>query len=173
MMKFGNNLQNLRKAKKLSQEELGEKVGVSRQSVSKWECDESYPEVCNILALCNVFNCDMQDLVSDEEIKKIMDLERMKEQPIIIEGVSSDEIAKIMKEQGIDLPITKNAYEHFINLFEDYYISKSDGMERIKHTLNGWDAKARKTIILALMDRLKESGINFTTDDFTELVKLI
>lgn len=36
-MKFGENLRNLRKAKKLSQEDLAEKMKVSRQSVSKWE----------------------------------------------------------------------------------------------------------------------------------------
>ena len=36
-MKFGDNLRNLRKSKKISQERLAEKVGVSRQSVSKWE----------------------------------------------------------------------------------------------------------------------------------------
>lgn len=36
-MKFGDNLRNLRKSKKLSQENLAEKVNVSRQSVSKWE----------------------------------------------------------------------------------------------------------------------------------------
>lgn len=37
-MKFGDNLRRFRKSKKISQEELTEKVGVSRQSVSKWEC---------------------------------------------------------------------------------------------------------------------------------------
>ena len=36
-MRFGENLKNLRKIKKLSQEKLAEKVGVSRQSISKWE----------------------------------------------------------------------------------------------------------------------------------------
>lgn len=36
-MKFGENLYNLRKKQKISQEKLAEKIGVSRQSVSKWE----------------------------------------------------------------------------------------------------------------------------------------
>ena len=51
-MKFGDNLRNLRKAQKMSQEKLAEKVGVSRQSVSKWEIGDAYPEMNNILALC-------------------------------------------------------------------------------------------------------------------------
>lgn len=47
-MKFGDNLRNLRKSKKISQERLAEKVGVSRQSVSKWERGEAYPEMNEI-----------------------------------------------------------------------------------------------------------------------------
>ena len=77
-MRFGDNLKNLRKLKKISQEELGEKVGVSRQSVSKWENSEAYPEMNNLLILCKIFNCKINDLLSekiedfdsfDEEVK--------------------------------------------------------------------------------------------------------
>ena len=77
-MRFGDNLKNLRKLKNISQEELGEKVGVSRQSVSKWENSEAYPEMTNILILCKIFNCKINDLLSekiedfdsfDEEVK--------------------------------------------------------------------------------------------------------
>ena len=64
-MKFGDNLRKLRKSKKLSQEKLAEKVGVSRQSISKWECGESYPEMDNILTLCGIFHCKLNDLVHE------------------------------------------------------------------------------------------------------------
>lgn len=43
-MKFGENLKVLRKEAKMSQEILAENVGVSRQSVSKWECGLSFPK---------------------------------------------------------------------------------------------------------------------------------
>lgn len=65
-MRFGENLQNLRKAKKMSQEKLAEKVNVSRQSVSKWERGESYPTINNIMALCEIFHCKLNDLVHEE-----------------------------------------------------------------------------------------------------------
>ena len=82
-MKFGENLRNLRKSKKISQEKLAEKVGVSRQSVSKWETGEAYPEMNNILVLCSIFHCNINDLVNEnlrltaenEEIRKLNDLE--------------------------------------------------------------------------------------------------
>ena len=61
-MKFGDNLKLIRKNKKMSQEELAEKVNVSRQSVSKWENGESYPEMNNILELCKIFNIKINDL---------------------------------------------------------------------------------------------------------------
>ena len=62
-MKFGDNLKLIRKNKKMSQEELAERVNVSRQSVSKWENGEAYPEMNNILELCKIFNCKINDLV--------------------------------------------------------------------------------------------------------------
>ena len=77
-MKFGENLYNLRKAAKMSQEKLAEKMEVTRQSVSKWENGESYPEMEKIMKLCDVFHCKINDLVHedmtdidslDEEIK--------------------------------------------------------------------------------------------------------
>lgn len=64
-MKFGENLRNLRKSKKLSQEDLAEKMNVSRQSVSKWETGDAYPEMNNILELCKIFHCRINDLVND------------------------------------------------------------------------------------------------------------
>jgi len=63
LMKFGDNLKIIRKSKKMSQEQLAEKVNVSRQSVSKWENGEAYPEMNNILQLCKIFNCKINELV--------------------------------------------------------------------------------------------------------------
>ena len=65
-MKFGDNLKLIRKNKKMSQEDLAEKVNVSRQSVSKWETGEAYPEMNNILELCKIFNCKINDLVHED-----------------------------------------------------------------------------------------------------------
>ena len=62
-MKFGENLKLIRKEKNMSQEQLAEKVNVSRQSVSKWETGESYPEMNNILELCKIFDCKLNDLI--------------------------------------------------------------------------------------------------------------
>ena len=67
-MKFGENLYNLRKSANMSQDKLAEKMNVSRQSVSKWENGESYPEMEKIMKLCNIFHCKINDLVHEDMV---------------------------------------------------------------------------------------------------------
>lgn len=65
-MKFGENLKRVRKMRKISQEELADKLGVSRQSVSKWETGENYPSMTNIMCLCTIFKCNINELVHED-----------------------------------------------------------------------------------------------------------
>lgn len=62
-MSLGENLQFLRKRDNITQEQLAEKLDVSRQSVSKWESDTTYPEMDKLIQLCQMFHCSMDDLV--------------------------------------------------------------------------------------------------------------
>ena len=55
-MSFSENLQAIRKKNQMSQEELAELLGVSRQAVSKWELGEGYPEVEKLLILSKKLN---------------------------------------------------------------------------------------------------------------------
>lgn len=61
---FSDNLVALRKLNKLTQEELAEKVGVSRQSLSKWETGESSPDIEKSAALAEVLNVSLDELVN-------------------------------------------------------------------------------------------------------------
>lgn len=66
-MSFGQNVQFLRKMRnKMTQEELADKLGVSRQTVSKWELDTAYPEMNKLIELCNLFSCSMDQLVRED-----------------------------------------------------------------------------------------------------------
>lgn len=65
-MSFGQNLQFLRKMRNMTQEDLAEKMDVSRQTVSKWELDAIYPEVNKIVDLCALFSCTMDQLVRED-----------------------------------------------------------------------------------------------------------
>jgi len=65
-MNLANNLYYLRKHDKITQEELADKLGVSRQSVSKWETGEAYPETEKLIALCDLFHVSLDELVRGE-----------------------------------------------------------------------------------------------------------
>lgn len=62
-MSLAENLQYLRAREGITQEQLAERLDVSRQSVSKWESSASYPEMDTILKLCDMFHVDMDSLL--------------------------------------------------------------------------------------------------------------
>ena len=66
-MKLHEKIFNQRKLKGLSQEELAEKLGVSRQAVSKWETGEALPEIPKLKGLADVFGVTTDYLLDDNE----------------------------------------------------------------------------------------------------------
>ena len=62
-MTLGQRIQELRKQSNLSQEALGEKLGVSRQAVSRWEMDGAVPEVDKLIAMGRLFGVDLNSLL--------------------------------------------------------------------------------------------------------------
>lgn len=62
-MGFAENLQFYRKKMEITQEQLAEQLGVSRQTISKWEAASSYPEMDKIIQLCDMFGCTMDVLL--------------------------------------------------------------------------------------------------------------
>lgn len=62
-MTFGQKLMNLRKGQGMSQEQLGERIGVSRQAVSKWENDETSPEMEKLIQLSDLFGISLDEMV--------------------------------------------------------------------------------------------------------------
>ena len=64
-MNLADNLKKIRKDNNLSQEQLAEKLNVSRQSVSKWESGQSYPEMDKVIQICNLFNLNINELINE------------------------------------------------------------------------------------------------------------
>lgn len=61
---LSENLYKLRKLHKLSQEQVGEQLGVSRQAVAKWETGETTPDIHNCVALARLYDVSVDDLVN-------------------------------------------------------------------------------------------------------------
>lgn len=86
-MEFNNRLYELRKQKGLSQEELANKVNVSRQTVSKWEIGDSTPDMEKLIALSDLFDISLDELM----VGKV---------PTAAESVTKQsELANVIKEK--------------------------------------------------------------------------
>lgn len=71
-MNLGNNLFDARKKSGLSQEEVAEKLGVSRQTISKWETDETLPDIRQAKRLALLYGLSLDELISfDMDIKAL------------------------------------------------------------------------------------------------------
>lgn len=95
-MSLGERITSLRKRDNLSQEELAEKVGVARQTISKWELEETAPDIRQAQELSRIFKVSLDDLVGNEI------------ENIVVEKVSNTEklaglIIKMLKIAGIVL----------------------------------------------------------------------
>ena len=65
-MSLGKNIQYLRKQKRITQEQLAERMSVTRQTVSKWEADEIIPELNKLVVLSDLFSCKLDALVKED-----------------------------------------------------------------------------------------------------------
>ena len=72
-MNFNEKLIKLRKERGLSQEELGAAVGVSRQTISKWELAQSYPDFQKLVLLSDYFKISLDTLVKDIDVEDVRD----------------------------------------------------------------------------------------------------
>lgn len=71
-MNFNEKLIQLRKSSGLSQEELGNRLNVARQTVSKWELGSTTPEMEKLIELSNLFNVSIDELVKEKEVPEVI-----------------------------------------------------------------------------------------------------
>ena len=83
-MTLGEKIKKYRQARGLSQEQLSEKLSVSRQAVTKWESDKGIPDIHNLQAIAKLFNVSLDSLLAMDEkigsivLKEEIDIEKYK-----------------------------------------------------------------------------------------------
>lgn len=82
-MSLGENIRKKREELKLSQEYVADKLGVSRQAVSKWETGQSEPTASNLVELANVFEIGLSELVEPQKYTSEKIIEKKKPNPIL------------------------------------------------------------------------------------------
>jgi transcriptional regulator with XRE-family HTH domain len=66
-MEIGNKINQLRKLSGMTQEQLAEKLNVSRQTISKWESDSTSPDLESIVKISRIFHVSLDDLLKEGE----------------------------------------------------------------------------------------------------------
>lgn len=69
-MKFGKTIELLRATFGITQEELGNKIGVSRQTIFKWEKEKAVPKITNIMIICETFDLDLNSFIEGKIVIK-------------------------------------------------------------------------------------------------------
>lgn len=79
-MTFGEKIKKLRKENEMTQEELAEKILVTRTAISKWETDKGYPSIDSLKLLSNLFHISIDELISDDDVenKRLLEDNRAK-----------------------------------------------------------------------------------------------
>lgn len=95
MDKLSKNLTILRKAHNLTQEDLSKMVFVSRQAVSKWERGESIPDIHTLVALAQMYNVSIDDMIASEDIMSAINATKTQQLP------SSNNAVEIHKKELI------------------------------------------------------------------------
>lgn len=118
-MEFHEKLQELRKSRGLTQEELAEALFVSRTAISKWESGRGYPSIDSLKEISNYFSVSIDDLLSGERLLSIAE----KENKSNIQGMCDLllGIVDLLSFMLIVLPLYSNpvnGYIYSVNLFE-------------------------------------------------------
>lgn len=127
-MEFNEKLQNLRKSKGLTQEELAEILFVSRTAVSKWESGRGYPSIDSLKDIAKYFSVSIDDLLSGENILSIAETENksnFRKMCDLLFGVV-DLFSFVM----IFLPLYPNTVEGFVYSVSLFDYTEASGFNR-------------------------------------------
>lgn len=101
-MSIGERITNLRKARDLSQGQLANLMGVSRQAISKWENDTASPDTLNLIRLAEVFESDIAYLATGESTEVPMP------EPVVMTVVKEvEKPVEVIKEVEVEIPVIK------------------------------------------------------------------
>lgn len=168
-MSIGNRIQQLRINNGLTQEQLAERLGVSRQSISKWEMEQSLPEIDKVILMSKLFAVGTNEILLEEE-----DIKKLKPQELHLGSiyliVRDFEASIIFYEKLLSMTVsTRNCGNKFAEFFFDNKCLAIMNEENLqghhyvegdyKFVLNFWVEDLRKEY-----NRLKELNIGRMTE---------
>ena len=150
-LETANRLYELRKKNNLSQEELAEKLGVSRQAVSKWERSEASPDTDNLIALAKIYGLSLDELIYGEKEEK-------KQEPA--EEPEGDPKAEVNEEEKLFINIEDG--DDKVKIGPDGIVAEEKNGNIVKINLNG---KMMEKVIQKIEDKIDDCDIDIDDDD--------
>ncbi len=185
-MKIGEKILELRKKQGLSQEQLGEKVNVTRQTISNWELDETSPNPEQLKLLSSVLQVSIDDLL-DNDIKSIMESKISNTEKLAglilkilkVIGVliivslilavfslvffNSNKSSKVIKENeneivNIDCTLDNKDYHYLIEFDKADNIIKASGSDYINSIVKDKKLNKKKALVQYVESYFKDNG---------------
>ena len=168
-MTLEEQIKHYRKQAGLSQEKMAEKIGVSRQAITKWENGTGTPDIANLMAIAELFQISVDELLSCEKSEKKQsdyiyesrteyDIDGRKNFDIKLGGVHTVDL-KAYDGEKIAVALFSNVYK---NLSADYKIKIDDIKNRIDIDLNRFngasEAEAKESIVVTILIPAKYIG---------------
>ena len=184
-MTLEEQIKHYRKQAGLSQEKMAEKIGVSRQAITKWENGTGTPDIANLKAIADLFQISVDELLSNEKSEKKQsdyiyesrteyDIDGKKNFDIKLGGAYAVDL-KAYHGEKIEVAMFSNVYK---NLLADYKVKIDDIKNRIDIDLNRFneasEADAKESLVITIFIPVKyigkiELSVNAGTLNITDI----
>lgn len=132
MVQIGSRILEYRKKMNMSQEEFANKIGVSRQAVSKWELDKAYPDLDKLVDICGMFDLSLDELVNgvEQDEEPVMEAEQRVEtpnDPVNVSDVGDNQIvtdnieSEISDKEGSDKE-SSDSKKHTVKICRHWWL---------------------------------------------------
>lgn len=127
MVQIGSRILEYRKKMNMSQEEFANKIGVSRQAVSKWELDKAYPDLDKLVDICGMFGLSLDELVNGvEQVEEpVMEAEQRVEipnDPVNVSDVGDNQIVTDNIESEISDKEGSDSKKHTVRICRHWWL---------------------------------------------------
>lgn len=169
-MNFSEKLKEIRKKEGISQEQLAEKIGVSRQAITKWETGKGLPDVENMVIIAEIFKTTLDELLMDSFTKTvpetsvyssetIYDIDCEKHFDVNI-GSAATIVLSSGDDEKLHIKLSSETFENLDSMFKiklDERKNKLDVVCRNKTKLSRYEAEESLTVEIAFPRKYSES----------------
>ena len=169
-LQFGENFKRLRKEKEVTQEKLSEVLGVSCQSVSRWESGVCYPDVELLPTIANYFGVTVDRLLSNDSLSKEADKKLFYDKLVELE-YGSEDVLKLIKSYCDKYPEDQQYKWHFVYMAAYFILNSKENHSDVYGLLKKYveqlkESKYRDGAIGQMINACDESEL----DDWLTLV---